>query len=115
MEGGSMGDDWLFHALLLLGLLWLSVMLSGLWPRGRGATGQMTPTPAQPISKRCTDAKPFPGLTTKPPCEACEHVVAPYQQAPMVPTPLLMVTRGQRRALDTQQHFCPDHECPYYG
>jgi transposase-like protein/IS1 family transposase len=110
-----MGNDWLFHALLLLGLLWLSVMWSGLWLRGRGATGQMTPAPAQPIIKRCTDPKPFAGLTTKPPCDACEHVVAPYQEAPTVPPPLLMFTRGRRRALDTQQHFCPDHECAYYG
>ena len=75
----------------------------------------MTPTPAQPIIKRCTDPKPFPGLTTKPPCEACERIVAPHQQAPTVPPPLLMFTRGRRRALDTQRHFCPNHECAYYG
>ena len=65
--------------------------------------------------KTLPDPKPFPGLTTKPLCDACEHVVAPCQQVSPVPPPLLMFTRGRRRALNTQQHFCPDQECAYYG
>jgi IS1 family transposase/transposase-like protein len=28
---------------------------------------------------------------------------------------MLTFTRGRRRSIDTQHHFCPDHECSYYG
>src|SRR5512132_4207973 len=101
-----MGDDWLFYVLLLLGLLWLSVILSGLWSRGRGATAQLTPTPAQPITKRCTEPKPFPGLTSKPLCDVCAHGAESCPPVSPAPPPLLVFTRGRRRALNTHPHFC---------
>jgi IS1 family transposase/transposase-like protein len=41
--------------------------------------------------------------------------VEPRPQAPSTPPPILTFTRGRRRSLDTQHHFCPDQECSYYG
>jgi hypothetical protein len=70
-----MGHDLFFHALLLLGLRWLSMLLYWLWPRSR-------PTPAKPIKTRSNASKPLQGLTHKPSCDACEHAAQPCHQAP---------------------------------
>jgi hypothetical protein len=72
-KGNDVGHDLFFHALVLLGLLCLCRLLYWVWPRGRPTTGQTTPTPAKPIEQRSKTPKPFPGLTHKPRCEACEH------------------------------------------
>ena len=106
---------WFFHALLLLGLLCLCMLLSWVWLRGRAATGQTTPTPATPIKPCSKASRPFPGLTHKPSCDACKHAAGPRQQTPAAPPPRMVSTRGRRRQVDTQQQFCPDHECAYYG
>jgi transposase-like protein len=110
-----MADDQLCDAPLLLGLLWLCLLLYWAWRRGRPATCQTTPTHAHPIKKRSCDPKPFPGLIHKPHYEACEPAVVPHRQAPSVPPPRLIFTRGRRRAIDTRQQFCPDQECTYYS
>jgi IS1 family transposase len=110
-----MGHDPLCDALLLLGWLWLCLLLYWAWRRERPTTCQTTPTPAQPIKKRSYDPKPFPGLLHTPHCEACEPAVVLHRQAPSTPPPRLMYTRGRRHTVDTQQQFCPDPDCTYYG
>lgn len=54
-----MGHDWLYHNLLLLGQLWLSMLLYWAWLRGRSATSPTFPSPAKPIKKRTQQPKPF--------------------------------------------------------
>jgi transposase-like protein/IS1 family transposase len=103
-----MGHDLFFYTLLLIAGLWLCVILSWLWPQSRAAMGQLQSTAAKA-------PKPFAGLTHKPLCDACQHATEPRQQIPFALPPLLTCTRGRRRTIDTQQHFCPDQECPYYG
>src|SRR6266545_6891033 len=34
---------------------------------------------------------------------------------PGVPPPLIVATRGRPRQVDTQQHYCPEDTCAYYG
>jgi hypothetical protein len=103
-----MGHDLFFYTLLLLAGLWLCMILSWLWPQSRAATCQTTPTAAKA-------PKPFAGLTHKPLCDACQHATETRQQVPFALPPLLTCTRGRRRTIDTQQHFCPDQDCSYYG
>ena len=110
-----MGHDQLFDALSLLSLLWLSMLVYGVWLQRRLAASQTTPTPATPITKRSKEPPPFVGLIHKPHCDACEHAIELHPQAPSSLPPLLTFTRGRQRTIDTQQHFCPTHECPYYG
>jgi len=61
------------------------------------------------------EPKPLVGLLHKPSCDACEHAVAPRSQASSTPPPRFAFARGRQRTIDTQRHFCPDHECAYYG
>jgi IS1 family transposase len=110
-----MEHDQLFHALLLLGLLWLGRLLAWVWRQVRPAPRQTPPTLAMPIKTPSKDPKPFPGLIHKPLCDACVHAAASRPQAPSAPPPRLTCTRGRRRTVDTQQQFCPDHDCTYYG
>lgn len=110
-----MGHDLFFHVLLLLGLLCLCLLLYGAWRRGRAATCQTTPTPAQPIKKRSCDPKPFPGLIHKPHCDTCEHATEPCHQVPSAPPPRMVSTRGRRRQVNTSTHFCPNPDCSYRG
>ena len=110
-----MGHDQLFDALLLLGLFWLSMLVYWVWLQKRLAVSQTTPTPTTSIKKRSKEPTPFVGLIHKPHCDACENAIERHPQAPSSLPPLLTFTRGRQRAIDTQQQFCPTHECPYYG
>ena len=110
-----MGHDWLYHDLLLLGLLWLSMLLYWAWLRGRSATSPTFPSPAKSIKKRTQQPKPFAGLLHKPLCDACEHAAESRPQPPCAPPPRLTFTRGRQRTVETQQQFCPDEDCSYYG
>src|SRR5262249_12079912 len=58
---------------------------------------------------------PFAGLTTKPPCDACEHATDPHPHAPSAPPPRIVPLRGRRRQVDTSTHFCPNPDCAYRG
>ena len=110
-----MVDALVFHVLLLLGLLGLCMLLYELWPWLQAKVGQAHRQPARQ-AKRCAKArKPFAGLTHKPLCDACQHATEPRQQAPFALPPPLTYTRGRRRTIDMQQHFCPDQDCSYYG
>jgi hypothetical protein len=67
-----MGQDLFFHALLLLGRLYLCLLLYGAWLWGRSAPCQATSTPVKAIKTRAKESKPFAGLTHMPPCDTCE-------------------------------------------
>src|SRR5262249_38777331 len=73
-----------FYQLTLIVLVWLCVMLHWMWPSAP-ATCPMTPAPIPPGPKRTRKRKPFVGLTTKPPCEACAHASDPRPEAPYPP------------------------------
>jgi IS1 family transposase len=103
-----------FYQLTLIVLVWLCVMLHWMWPSDP-ATCPMTPAPIPPGPKRTRKRKPFVGLTTKPPCEACAHASDPRPEAPYPPPPRIVSTRGRRRQVDTSTHFCPNPDCAYHG
>src|SRR5215468_8717151 len=104
-----------FYQLMFLGLLWLCVMLHSAWPNDCTGGDQKPSKPLPPPGKRSSDPQPFPGLTRKPPCAACEHAPAPHPHAPAAPPPRLVPPRGRRRQVDTSAHFCPNPDCAYRG
>src|SRR5262245_3038094 len=73
------------------------------------------PKPPGPRPKRKHEPTPFAGLTTKPPCDACEHASDLRPEAPRTPPPRIVPTRGRRRQVDTSTHFCPNPDCTYRG
>src|SRR5499433_3525532 len=104
-----------FYQLMFLGLLWLCVMLHSAWPNDCTGGDQRPSQPLPPPRQRSRDPQPFPGLTTKAHCDACEHAPAPHPHAPSAPPPRLVPTRGRRRQVDTSAHFCPNPDCAYRG
>jgi hypothetical protein len=110
-----MVSDLFFYQLMLIALLWLCVMLHWVWPSDPtlGSPTILPPTPPPP--KRSREPKPFAGLLQKPLCDACAHAADDRPKAPSSPPPVLTFTRGRKRTIDTQQHFCPDQDCAYYG
>jgi len=103
-----------FYQLMFLGLLWLCVMLHYAWPN-ECAGGDQRPSKSLPSRKRSSDPKPFPGLTRKPPCAACEQAHEHGLQPPGCPPPRIVPTRGRPRQVDTSFHFCPHANCAYRG
>ena len=103
-----------FYQLVLVALVSLCLMLQWAWPSDPTAVCPTTPEPPGPRPKRHREPKPFEGLTTKPPCDTCEHAPAPRPQAPAAP-PRIVPTRGRRRQVDTATHFCPNPDCRYQG
>ncbi len=104
-----------FYQLVLIALVWVFLMLYGVWPSELTAARPQTPKPLRPPRTRSKEPKPFMGLTHKPYCEACEQGVASRREPPCAPPPPLVSTRGRRRQVDTSQHFCPDPDCRYGG
>src|SRR5499433_2505167 len=104
-----------FYQLMFLGLLWLCVMLHYAWPNACTGGDQQPSKPLPPPGKRSSDPKPFPGLTRKPPCAACEQAHAPGPQPRGGPPPRMAPTRGRPRQVDTSRHFCPYPDCAYQG
>ena len=95
-----------FYQLVLIALMWVFLMLYGLWPSEPSAARPMTPKPLLPRGKRSKKPQPFPGLTRKPCCAACKQAIeAPKLQPSPPPPPTLASTRGRRRHVDTSQHF----------
>ena len=102
--------------LVLIALVWVFLMLYWLWPSEPAAARPMPPTLMTPPRKRSRDPKPFPGLTHKPLCTACEHAAQiSTVPSPLAPPPRITPTRGRRRQVDTSQHFCPHAHCAYRG
>src|SRR5215471_11025532 len=84
-----------FYQLVLIALVWVLLMLSWVCP---------------------SEPTPFPGLTRKPSCAACEQAIeAPRLQPSPPPPPRVPSTRGRRRHVDTSEHFCPDRDYRYGG
>jgi len=105
-----------FYQLMFLGLLWLCVMLHYAWPNTCTGGDQRPSQPLPPPRKRSRDPQPFPGLTRKPPCAACEQAAqAPATLPPSLPPPPITSSRGRPRQVDTSQHFCPNPDCDYRG
>ena len=55
-----------FYQLVLIALVWVFLMLYGLWPSEPAAARPTPPEPVTPRRKRSCDPKPFIGLTRKP-------------------------------------------------
>src|SRR5467141_1688067 len=104
-----------FYQLVLLGLLWLCVMLHYVWPNACTGGAQRPSKSLPPPPMRSRDLKPFPALTRKPPCAACEQAHAYGPQPPGCPPPHLGPTRGRPREVDPSFHFCPNATCAYRG
>jgi hypothetical protein len=109
-----MVDNVLFYDLLRGIFLWLGIILYAQWARHRAATPSTTRKPATLLQQRSRDSKPFPGLTHKPYCAACEQVPAPAEPLPL-PPPLLSTPQGRPHQVDTSGQFCPQPRCVYYG
>src|SRR6266567_1743295 len=110
-----MVSNLVFYQLVLIALVWLFLMLYGLWLSEPTAARPPTPEPLMPPRHRSKEPKPFMGLTHKPHCEACEQGVESRREPPCAPPPPLVSTRGRRRHVDTSHHFCPDPACRYGG
>src|SRR5712664_2084692 len=109
-------SDLFFYQLLLVGLLWLCLMLHGMWPSERVIPGSTRPPPPLPPRKRSREPKPFAGLTHKPHCVTCEQAGhPPTVQPPPAPPPRRHSPRGRPRQVDTSSHFCPHPHCAYRG
>jgi len=110
-----MVSDLFFYQLGLIVLVWLCLMLQWVWPSDSAAVCPTTPELPSPVPKRHREPTPFAGLTTKPPCDACEHSPDPRPQPLSAPPPRIVPTRGRRRQVDTSMHFCPNPDCAYRG
>src|SRR6266542_236470 len=106
-----MVHDLFFHALLLLGILWLCVSLIWVWLRCHAATSHAITR----ATRRSPAHTPCPGLTHKPSCATCEDGAQEQAKTlPAAPSPIVTI-RGGPRKVDTQHHFCPSPRCDYYG
>jgi IS1 family transposase len=107
----------LFYQLLLIafGLLCLLVHVALADGPPREPKTPLEPTPRR--RRRSKEPKPFAGLIHQPLCEACEQGddTRPKTPEPGSPPPVITFTRGRRRTVNTQAHFCPDPDCSYYG
>lgn len=111
-----MVSDLFFYELLLFGLLWLCVMLLRVWSYDHAAPGPTTPKPAKPSRQHSGDPEPFPGLTRKPHCVACEQATQePATPPPPAPPRPITSTHGRPRQVDTSRQFCPHPDCDYRG
>ena len=79
-----------FYQLGLVALVWLFLMLSGLWPSEPAAARLMPPKPLRPRCKPSKKPKHFPGLTRQPCCPACEQVSEAPRLQPSPPPPQTM-------------------------
>src|SRR5215510_5897179 len=103
-----------FYQLTLIALVWLCLMLHGMWPSASAACPTI-PEPVPPLRKRKREPKAFAGLTTRPHCDACAHVTDSRPPAPSAPPARIVPTRGRRRQIDTSTHFCPNPDCASRG
>ncbi len=105
----------LFYQLLFVSLVLICIMLHVWWPDSSKATPARPYKSDQPRRQRAKEPKPFTGYIHKPLCEACEHGLDSRPHAPGSPPPVMIFTRGRKRTVDTQSHFCPDPDCSYHG
>jgi IS1 family transposase len=110
-----MGCNLLVHECLLVVLLWLAIISYEVWQQSRPARHRATRMPGTRLTKRSKEQKPFAGLTQKPLCIACEHLLGQGTPPPAPPPPLLHSPCGRPRTVVTTHHFCPELTCHYYG
>src|SRR2546425_9679602 len=110
-----MASNLLFYQLLLVALACLCVVLHALWPGARTGVRPTFLQPSPPRPKRSREPTPFAGLLHKPLCAACDQAAASGHKAPSTPPPLITYARGRKRTIDSQNQFCPDLDCSYYG
>ena len=99
MRGFCHGVSSFFYQLMLIALVWLCLMLHWMWPSDSAACLTL-PEPLPPRPKRKREPTPFAGLTTKPPCDACEHATDSRLQAPRS-RPRASCPRGDAAARST--------------
>src|SRR2546429_8230951 len=104
-----------FYQLVLIALVWVFLMLYGLWPLEPAAVRPTPPKPVTPPRKRSCAPQPFIGSTPKPPRDACEEGVAPRREPPRAPPPPMVSTRGRPRPGDPPHPFCPAPHRRYGG
>jgi len=105
----------LFYQLLLVTLVLICLIVHVLWPDHPNPTPRTSLKPSKPRCKRSKEPKLFTGYLHKPLCEACEKGTDTRPKAPGSPPPILTFTRGRKRIVNTQSHFCPKPNCSYYG
>src|SRR4051812_44041375 len=106
-------SDVLFYTLLVVGVVWLYFMFHGVWPYNCTIPCQKPSAPTPARGKGSKEPKPFLGLTTKPPCAACEQRMASPQLPPAVPPAPRLLPKRRPRQVDTAKHFCPHATCAY--
>jgi IS1 family transposase len=102
----------LFYQLLLITLVLICLLVHVGLPNDPPLVPK---TPVEPKPRRRSKDKPFAGLMHQPFCEACEQGTDTRPQAPGLPPPVITFTRGRKRTVDTQAHFCPNPNWSYYG
>jgi len=110
-----MASNLLFYQLLLVTLVCLCFVLHALWPGARPGVRPTLLQPSPPRPTRSREPKPFAGLLHKPLCAACEQAAESGHKAPSTPPPLITYARGRKRTIDSQNQFCTDLDCSYYG
>jgi IS1 family transposase len=110
-----MASNLLFYQLLLVALVCLCFVLHALWPGARTGVRPTLLQPSPPRPKHSREPKLFAGLLHKPLCAACEQAAESGHKAPRTPPPLITYARGRKRTIDSQNQFCPDLNCAYYG
>jgi transposase-like protein len=105
----------LFYQLLLVALVLICIMVHVWWPDRPSITPQTPRKPGKPRRKCSKEPKPFTGYIHKPLCEACEKGADTRPKVPGSPPPILTFTRGRKRIVNTQSHFCPAPNCSSHG
>ena len=110
-----MAPNPLFYQLLVVALVLICLLIH----IGLPDKPLLMPHPLRESNKSrrtCSkEPKPFPGLIRKPLCEACAQGADARPTAPGSPPPFIRFTRGRRRTVNTQSHFCPAPDCAYHG
>ena len=104
-----------FYQLLLAALVLVYLIIHVLWPDPLRSVPPPPVKPGTPRRKWSKEPKPFTGYIQKPLCEAYEHGLDSRPKIPGSPPPVIIFTRGRKRTVDTQAHFCPDPNCSYHG
>jgi hypothetical protein len=109
-----MGPIFCFYPIVLFALVWLFLMLHGVWSSDRRDKYRPISKPLAPPRQRSKEPKPFAGLTNKPHCAVCEHGAIPPTPPSLVP-PAPMPPPRRPRQVDTSHHFCPHAGCDDRG